>query len=407
MRVNRSVRIGLLLVGAAVILLILLRGFSSWLNPAPAPRPVVAENNTVNSVQPVSWSANQYAVLTRSIPERTIITPDMLVMKPVPGELQGDKTAFRRTYVTNIGEEALGFVTNRPLTANMPLRKEQLMGHISQIGIAAVLAPDRRAMVVPITNKPALHPIVHIGDYVDVTAAFSGQEAKIIVDNVRVLAVDVFVKDYPPTSVAARGPFKAPAKGVPEVQPQVVVNPQGTPVPAGEPTPTPAPQGPPPTASPALTLEVTPMQANSINLAQNASALIDFLIRPAPTIPIGPAPVGTFAPVRLVSTSNDVTITQLAPMANRKTGAGGTSTAASSAKASGGSGTRHERPSPSRGTNFESFPPPVLTSPTQVLPAKPLPPPTYDIPIYVDGKVVRVDTVRKPGTGNEDGSIRY
>lgn len=419
MRANRTTRIGiaLLLVG---LLLWGLYAFFRSLSSGSDTRNAGVNTTANNMVTPVTLSTSgRYAVLAVNIPERTIITPAMFRMEDRPSSLPAGN------FITDPDIQAVGYVTNRPLRARQPLRKTDLAGHISEVGIAGALQrPDLRAMVVPITGKPALHPLVRVGDHVDVIAAFEGQESVTIVEDVRVLAVDVLASDYPPYSVAMRGSYKAPPKGDPRpVAP--VVNPQGTPVPPGTPgavppgpTPTPAPASPPPAPTPALTLEVTPTQANAITLAQNAGAAVDFLIRPstftAPTVGTGGGPgtpvisvTGDPVEVRKVS----VTRAQLSPYSTRMRNAGG----AGRTGGGTGGGTRvastsssdDRRPPRSSGTDFSGLrgrdniiPPPVIqTDGTEPrTPPMPLPPRpnTYEIPIYADGKLLRRDTVRDP-----------
>jgi hypothetical protein len=149
-----------------------------------------------------------------------------------------------------------------------------------------------------------------------------------------------------------------------------------------------------------LILELTPVEANRILLAQNANALIDYLIRPFVPEITGPATVATpgVATTRLARTDT-VIMPQLAPYSSRNGGAAAAKAGAKSTTTAGGGGGGGGKDRPIRETSSTYFPP-VNSSQvgtTGVLPPLPVTQPdTYQIPIYVDGKVVRYDTVARP-----------
>jgi Flp pilus assembly protein CpaB len=180
----------------------------------------------------------------------------------------------------------LGYVT-RDIVINPgePIRKADLLGHVTEVGISGLVRLGERAMVIPL-NQPTLHDLVKAGDYVDVVAAFEGQESNTIVRGARVLAVDVFGKEYPDVSVAMRGPHKHPPANAdvnavptptPTADPNAPPAQQAAPAPAAQ-TAEPDDEAPPPAT--ALTLEVTPEEATRISLAQAANARIDFILIP-------------------------------------------------------------------------------------------------------------------------------
>jgi Flp pilus assembly protein CpaB len=386
MRTNRSIRLGIaLIVGAFVLLLLyfIFRGRNSQTNVAQNAAPP-------EGVTPVAYQTGRRAAIALvDIPERSIITPDMFRVEELPEDVA------RADYVTDPRSQAVGFITRRRIPRNSRIRISDLVGHITEVGVAGALRPGMRAMMVPLANKPTFHDLVHIGDTVDIIAAFDQQESRTIVEGVRVLAVDVFGKDYPPTSLAPRGPYKAPMHSIGAATPPAPAgnapSNNGTPAATGTPaaggaapapTPTPTPTPAPAAPAPAITVEVTPEQANRISLAQNAGAAIDFIIVPRETPVIAPGGETRVAVV---------TKAQLAPYAERHKQAG--STPAGNAKSSGGSR--------ARGTEV-SYVPPVLPPPAPssgVTPAGisvPPAPSTYEIPVYVDGKRVRTDVVRRP-----------
>lgn len=364
MRLNRNTRIGLLLIGAALILLLFVKLFKA-VSTQP---PVVAQSAANAAPAPPAPPASGRYVAKIAIPDHTLITTAMLKPSQAPKESNSDASL----YVTDLSQ-LVGYVTSRTVSAGESLKSTDLIGHISTVGVSGMLRPGTRAQVIPVPNKTILHDLVAIGDTVDVIASFDGQESRTIVQNVRVLAVDIYGGDFAPVKVARRGDYHAelaPGAAPPPPPPAAGGAPAG---PGATPTPTPTPEGPPPPKpDPAITLEVTPDQAAAIALAQNSAAALDIILRPSPA-------VTTVAEARMVSINK----AKLAPYANRmKTNPTGAKPAA-----------------PAHAVSVPSFAPPKDMGPVvQPQPVNQLPvgPETYQIPIYGDGKVTRVDTVRKP-----------
>jgi Flp pilus assembly protein CpaB len=397
MRTNRSIRLGIALIAGAFVLLVvylILRGRNT--------QPTVAQNTLPpDGVTPVSVNTGRRAAIAiEDIPERSIITPNMFRVEDLPEDAPpGD-------YVTLPESQAIGFITRRRILRNNRIRMSDLVGHITDVGVAGALRPGTRAMTVTLANKPTFHDIVRIGDTVDIIAAFDQAESRTIVENVRVLAVDVFGKDYPQTSIALRGDYKAPQRSIRTANPPspggnnaggaantastpATPDASGQPVagqPAPAPTPTPSPTPPPPRPAPALVVEVTPDQANRISLAQNSGGVLDFIIVPHETVVVVPG-----AEARVAA----VTRPQIAPYAEgrkRATSAGARTRNVSTG--SSGSGSRGNAPSFAVPIMPEPAPIPGTTTPPMTIQASQ--PATYNIPVYVDGKRVRTDVVRKP-----------
>ncbi len=405
---NRKLILGAVLLAAGLVFWGLLRavnnvGQRSVAAPTPAGRIQTVSQNTGSLI----------AYAASDIPQGTLVTKNMLSMRPLEG---GGPTA---AFITSPEEQALGFITSTRIPKGALIRPtDDFVGHISETGVAGMLRPGTRAIVIPFANKPTLHDLVAIGNFVDINAAFDGQEARTIVPNVRVLAVDVFGSDFPQVNIARRGSYKAEVRGAAPAP----VEPSAPGVPGATPTPTPAPAQAPVRPDPAITLEVTPAQANTILLSQASGGVLDFVVLPtAGDVVIVPSANGNpdGAPVgseigQLVSS---VTKAQIAPYAERKKAAGGatgTRIAAGNSGAGGsGSGAgsaNNSGPSrrPSRlSRNNETFgPPPTIPSPnpisgdsgTPFVPptGPPAESPTYNIPIYADGRTVRVETVPRP-----------
>jgi Flp pilus assembly protein CpaB len=425
MRPNRKIRIGVAIIAAAFLLWGFVALISSLRRSTSAPTTNVAEiQNT--PIEPVSAPARDRIAFIRNdynpgdavtgIPARSILTADMLEYRDSNGGDTGP-------YVTNIEAGALGYITNRPLNFGERLRKADLVGHISEVGVAGALLPGRRAMVIPLQGKNTLHDLVRIGDRVDIMASFDAVESRTVVQDVRVLAVDVFGKDYPQVKVAMRGDYKATPRDVGVAVPPSPTGGQGqsgnpdspqtgAPGAAGAtPTPTPTAEAPTTRPDPAITIEVTPEQATAISLTQASGQNIDFLIRPRtePALAPGAGGIdgeGTAAGEATVQVAS-ITRPRLAPYATRVKQTGGNTGGNANRAASAPAPARAARPT--RQDSFRDYTPsvsvenrvPVLPPPsTQIVPpASVTTTPrveTYDIPVYADGKMVRMDTVRRP-----------
>lgn len=427
MRSTRTIVFGCALIAVALVFWGVLRSIRQ--SNAPAPDRVATTTTAPGATNVSAPSAGQIAVAATDIPAGSIITNDMLAMK----DYSGPSTAG---FVTDVNGDAAGFITRVALPKGSQIRPaDDFIGHISQVGIAGALRPGTRALVLPLPGKPTLHDLVKIGNSVDIIAAFDGQESRTIVENVRVLAVDIFASDYPQVSVAMRGGYKAAAQGnrVGASAPAAATAP---PAPGATPEaqPSPAPENLPP-LDPALTLEVTPQQAAAIQLAQASGAPLDFLVRPA-------LPGNRSSEVTLISDgetetgaqtiANSVTKRQLAPYAEAVKNRGGARPAsgANNANSSGntssngsGNSSGNTRPTPTRSGRSNSLPvpafPPVTTTttstPNEIVATPfdpssaigsgggnsgerlaPRAPSTYQIPIYSNGGVVRTETVPVP-----------
>ncbi|RYX84594.1 Flp pilus assembly protein CpaB [bacterium] len=397
MRSNRKIIFGLLLIVGAFGFYKVFR----MLSPGESPR--VATGNTATNgdpnVQPVSLknTSGRVAEARVDIPANTIVTPDMLRMVSYEGPtIQG--------FITDIESQGAGYITRVDIPAKAKIRPEyDFVGHVSETGIAGLLRTGTRAMVIPMANKPTLHDLVRIGNYVDILGAFDGQESRTVIQNVRVLGVDVSANDYPNVNVAMRGAFKADPKG-------------SAPNPATGPTPTPTP-GPANAArpEPALTLEVTPRQAAALQLAMASNATLDYLVRPAlpgnRSSEVAPLPGDANSPTG-EGTLQTVSVTkrQIAPYAESRKAVGGGGTVRNASTGGSSSNTTRIReplggfspppdfPSSNPNPGLSPVTPVIPVQSPEIKPSAPVPTPTqvYNIPIYGDGRVVRTETVPLP-----------
>jgi len=397
MRVNRNIGVGLGFIALALILLVVLFRGRSNDGPGDVDNVPTAQNASIDETPVSGGSHVAYALDT--IPDNTILTSDMFGMRALTEEERDGTMAA--DFITDPEDQAIGFVTRVSIPKDGDLRKGDFKGHVSKLGLASVIRPGFRGMVVPVITDPTLHDLVKIGDSVDVVAAFDGQESRTIVQNVRVLAVDVYGGDFPQVKVAMRGNNRAEMRTAPPVveRPGAVPQdaPTATPGPPPPPTPTPPPAAAP---SPALTLEVTPAQATAISLAEAAGAPLDFLLRPR----VAPGPT-TLASASLEPRPAVMTRARIAPYAEgvkRGTAAAARPRPAGPAvvvnpapREPRGGGPRLTGGSTTTPPDFNSGPGPGTTTIIEPIRVPPQPQ-TYDIPIYADGKLVRTDTVRKP-----------
>lgn len=383
MRLNRTQIVGLVIILFAVGLY----AFYSLRRNTPAAR--VAETGTMTNgstnatpdTPKVSFRA-RYAIRSHAI-----LTPDMFEMV----RLKSDESAD--TYVTDLRTQGVGFITAKQIAPRAKLRQDDLLGHISVVGVsAAIQDPSLRAFSIPVANKATLHDIVSIGDYVDVIATFNQAETRILAPGVRVLAVDVYGANYEKVPAAKRGPYRGDDR--PGGTPQAADSKAGPPNPNGEAGPTPPPaSGQPQPARPeaSITLEMRPDQAAAIALAQASNAPLDFLIQPRPSInPTISEPIITEA---------RVTMPQVAPyaMVSKRNGSGsaGSAPARTQAQPVQIAARLPRQPIP----HYDEFPNPngkVIGGPLTPLTGFVAPKKTYEITVYPDGQPARTNTVPLP-----------
>lgn len=378
MRSNRKLLFGIAFILAAIVILEIVLYVGNRSSSTPPPANTVATGPTVGPGTPVvlPTGSNMVAQAAMDLPAGTLVAPGMFTMVRKSGASEDVSE-----YVTS-PVDIQGYITRVPLRKGDKIASSALVGHISEVGIPAALAPGKRLMFISIANKPTLHDLVKIGNYVDVIAAYAGQEARPVVMNVRVLTVDDNGADYPPTRAGVRGAGMADPKG--GVMPGVAVPPGPNGEPGPTPTPTPVPQNQAPPAA-ALGLEVDLKQASILQLTQANGASFDFVIRPVlPPIP----GTGVVTPEETPSMSEvSVTLPQVAPYGASLKKAPPTTKAPSL-----------PRFTEARGPRTYPTLPPLQSGPTPVPPANfgPVVPPTYNIPIYGDGKLMRTDTVPNP-----------
>ena len=381
MRPNQKKKIGtaVIVFGLVIVLIVILVNRNGSQTPPATNSVTPAPGETVSAVSKGDW-----IVAADNLPAGTLITKDDIAQPPAKGQAAPPDAEFDPSKV-------IGCVTSGiAIQKGAPIHAGDLIGHITDVGIAGMIQPGMRAMSVGISGpgRNTLHDLVHIGDHVDIVTTFDQNESKVLVQDVRVLAVDVYGSDFPQTKIAMRGTFKADDRA--SAAPPPAAAPAGAaPAPGGAPgapaaTPVPPPNNgqPPPVPEPALTLEVTQKQATQLQLAIAATATIDYILLPHPVVATG-LPVSTN--VTPIIQNADTNRREVAPFAYlekhpKPTLPGG-----------GSNGPRSHHATPDFG------PPPVFNSsqPPMAIPAQQVPE-TYPIPVYGDGQLIRTETVRKP-----------
>ena len=122
-------------------------------------------------------------VAVKRIPARTVLTEEMMEETAIP------KAGISSDDVTKPGD-VVGYITKAPIREGGPMRWSLLAGHVDQIGLPAIIPSGHRAMVVKMGPEPSLHHLIKPGDSVDITVTLDSDYAKVVLEDIEVLAVD-------------------------------------------------------------------------------------------------------------------------------------------------------------------------------------------------------------------------
>lgn len=124
----------------------------------------------------------------------TVITKDIIKTRPYL------KTSLPAGYITD-PSTAVGRVVIYPIQANEPITESRLApANVKSGGLAAVVAPNKRAMGVKVDKVVGISGFIHPGNKVDVLVSLPKSDkvsvpiTKIVLENVSVLAVGVDVE---------------------------------------------------------------------------------------------------------------------------------------------------------------------------------------------------------------------
>lgn len=210
-----------------------------------------------------------YAVA--DIPGQTILMNDPTLLRTEP-TAQKDAAAF---FTVKVGlDEVKGIVTKYRINKGYPILQDAIAGKIDQLGIAAVIPPGKRAMVVDLKKRPNFFEVIRAGDHVDIIGTYPSGETptytSTIVSDALVLAVDSSVDTL---NVALRSAAVAGGQ-------QTTQQPGKAPSPPPQPAQAQGqgqqqPQGPPPHN---ITLALSPKDAERV--AVSNQAMLDIVLRP-------------------------------------------------------------------------------------------------------------------------------
>ncbi|MDR3560316.1 MAG: Flp pilus assembly protein CpaB [Negativicutes bacterium] len=133
-------------------------------------------------------SLQQVVVAAKDIPERTVITADMVKLEEIPVALVPPGVLTQLEAVT-------GSVTSIPLRQGDQITDRKLIGKGKTAEFVGVIPPDKRALTIPVTNATGVAGFIKAGDFVDVIAIIQSQKSEktassILLQKLRVLAAN-------------------------------------------------------------------------------------------------------------------------------------------------------------------------------------------------------------------------
>lgn len=181
---------------------ILAKGFISA--PAPAPQPRVAD---APEPAPPPVAVEEVLVMAAPIGIGEPLTLEQMRWQEWPAEVV-DPSYVVKTAEPNAIDKLVGTTVRVPLTTGEPIRKNRLVG-FGKNYMSAVLPKGMRALAVRVSSESTGGGFVLPNDYVDLMGIKKDEEdgtiaTDIILENVRVLAIDQFFKqgpDGPQTSI--------------------------------------------------------------------------------------------------------------------------------------------------------------------------------------------------------------
>jgi len=207
-------------------------------------------------------------VAVKDIPQRTLITPDMVEVKQIPVQAKHPQ-AMSDT------KDVVGKVTKLPVSAGEQVISAKFAAQRAESGLSYVIPPNKRAVSIEVSEIIGSGGLILPGDMVDVIAVFDAQKkgkdmATYILQDVEVLAVGQVIEgEAIPQQTTQEQVAQAVSQPVAQVQPGV--------------TPTPTVKKDEPPVQPkarSVTLAVSPEEAQRLVLAEETGKL-RLALRPA------------------------------------------------------------------------------------------------------------------------------
>lgn len=346
---NRAIVIGLI-----VLILGGLLAYKKWLTP--------------RKVETVPVTTGPVVFAKQNLLPRTVVTKEMLEVK------RKEKREIPEGVLTSMDAAVGSVVGPDVIEAGTMLDKRMLAGKLRDVGLAYLIPPFMRAMVLEMGSEPSFHNQIRVGNRVDILATFNDEYTRTLVENVEVLAVDNVVDPY---SLDIRGPYTDDAKRQRKAYNQTHRD-------------KPIPEPPPP--PPSLVVAVRPQEAEALSLA-TATATLDFILRPmsqeqivvetgTPGFAGGPAAEGPATRQEaFLARHKGITLDDLAPPLTKKT--------------TPPRPVIYNPPPPTRAIP-KGPPPQILSPPTPKVEVKPPTPQGHQIEI-ITGREHRTVTVPEPG----------
>ncbi len=173
---------------------ILAKGFID--TPAPAPQPQVRQTA---APAPPPVTVEEVLVMVEPIGIGEALVAEKMRWQDWPAEVV-DPSYVVKGKEPNAIDNLVGTTVRLPLTAGEPVRKNRLVGYGKNY-MSAVLPKGMRALAVRVSSESTGGGFVLPNDYVDLMGIKKAEDGTIrtdiILENVRVLAIDQFFKQGP------------------------------------------------------------------------------------------------------------------------------------------------------------------------------------------------------------------
>ena len=207
----------LLICGVVALVIFLLIYFTLTRLTAEKPKPAPQQQPVIKQAQ-----VKDVTIVTAktSIPERTLITEEMLSLKTMPSDKVPNASFMRTT-------DLIGRPTRVAISPGEVITVQKVFASVLDMGLSGRIPPECRAITVGISDVTGVAGFAQPGDYVDMMLVSSQVEnnkvvSEMILQNVLLLAINKIVEK--PDSVPVQNNAKGQNQNV-TTQPKVVNNP--------------------------------------------------------------------------------------------------------------------------------------------------------------------------------------
>ena len=207
----------LLICGVVALVIFLLIYFTLTRLTAEKPKPAPQQQPVIKQAQ-----VKDVTIVTAktSIPERTLITEEMLSLKTMPSDKVPNASFMRTT-------DLIGRPTRVAISPGEVITVQKVFASVLDMGLSGRIPPECRAITVGISDVTGVAGFAQPGDYVDMMLVSSQVEnnkvvSEMILQNVLLLAINKIVEK--PDSVPVQNNAKGKNQNV-TTQPKVINNP--------------------------------------------------------------------------------------------------------------------------------------------------------------------------------------